>query len=224
MHKLYTLPSLSPEFGKLHTALPGMLGGSQEDMPPSAETLINQFLLEEYERRMGIVAELAAGNRIAKGDGTVIMASDIGEEGDTDSWELREHKRASASLSYQLEKRLGIAAQRVVVKDNGTIEEVLADPAIANVIYIGHADRSGISSPDGGFTWVSGQDPDHLKQTLGIFGCGSDDKRLVEPRFGTTVVHPRGVIYGVEGEYMQPGDEYTFSTLHQLKQPELVPA
>lgn len=220
MHQLYTPKH---RFGKLHRALPSMLGGSQQDIPASTETLENQFLLEEYQRRMAVVAQLAIEGKIADGDGTAILVSDIGEEGDTDHWEFQEHKKASLGLRHALETRLGIGATRVAIRDQNTIQEVLDDPGIANVIYVGHADRSGISTPEsGGFTWVSGSDPTHLKQTLGIFGCGSDDKGLVEPRFGTTFVHPEGIIYGVEGEYMNPGDEYDFHTLHQLVQPRLV--
>lgn len=204
-------------------ALPSMLGGAQQDVPASTETLEQQFLLEEYYRRMSLVAQLASEGRIAEGDGTAILVSDIGEEGDTDHWEFQEHKRASLGLRHALEDRLGIGATRVAIKGEDTIQEVLDDSSIANVIYVGHADRSGISTPEsGGFTWVSGSDPTHLKQTLGIFGCGSDDQGLVEPRFGTTFVHPNGIIYGVEGEYMNPGDEYDFHTLHQLVQPTLV--
>lgn len=141
--------------------------------------------------------------------------------------ELAENTLAAERLRRVL-KSLGIPNTIKIMADYGRtdVEQILSDPNIGHLAFVGHTKRSGIYIPGEQLRWNNVSPGDHLKKSLGILGCGITDRLGATPRFGFNLIHPEtGILYGkphggtFTGEVQDLGNFSRLST--RLKDQEL---
>jgi len=113
--------------------------------------------------------------------------------------ELDENVGAANALIRNL-RALGIDNPVRLVEDfsRRDFNEVLADPSVGHMAVVGHTKRSGVFVPGDPILWKNAGPRGHLKQTLGLLGCGVLDRHGITPRFGYNLVDPdNGILYGM---------------------------
>lgn len=159
---------------------------------------------------------LQANGDVATGKTVAIVAAGQNAFGRQAEAESIEHALSADRIARFL-RTVGIID--IALIENAQLQDVLdvmSDPTISDLMYVGHAERSNLILEKTA-TWRSlAEHADHLKHSVGLIGCSTSFKETISPRLGTLLIPDDGLLYGKQQGGAHPGEMGDLGNFYSL--------